>query len=72
MNDEMNKDTSIDDGKETTQTSLEDITLIIQWVNEIKYDNLRDNALSELSKKRETFSDLAIYIWHSPGTVSVL
>jgi CCR4-NOT transcription complex subunit 9 len=72
MSDEMNKDNSIDEIKNNNTTSQEDISTIIQWVNDIKNENLRENALSELSKKRETFADLAIYIWYSSSTVSVL
>ena len=32
----------------------------------------RENALLELSKKREAFPELAPYLWHSFGTVSAL
>ena len=32
----------------------------------------RENALLELSKKREAFPDLASILWHSHGTISAL
>jgi Cell differentiation family, Rcd1-like len=32
----------------------------------------RENALLELSKKRETFPDLAPILWHSYGTIAAL
>ncbi len=32
----------------------------------------RENALLELSKKRESFPELAPYLWHSFGTISAL
>lgn len=32
----------------------------------------RDQALLELSKRRETFPDLACYLWHSFGAIAVL
>ena len=32
----------------------------------------RENALLELSKKRESFPELAPYLWHSVGTISGL
>ena len=32
----------------------------------------RESALLELSKKRETFQDLAPILWHSVGTMSAL
>ena len=49
-----------------------EIQKIIDLINEIKKETKRDHALSELSKKRETFKDLALYIWYSTGTVSSL
>ena len=52
--------------------SKEDEENIIQWVNEIKDESKREVALGELSRKREFFSDLALYIWYSTGTVSAL
>ena len=50
----------------------EDEQKIIEWVNQIKDENTRERALGELSKKRENFNDLALYIWYSTGTVSAL
>lgn len=52
--------------------SKEDEENIIQWVNEIKDESKREVTLGELSRKRECFSDLALYIWYSTGTVSAL
>ena len=49
-----------------------EIQKVIDLINEIKNDNTREHALSELSKKRESFKDLALYIWYSTGTVSSL
>ena len=49
-----------------------EIQKIIDLINEIKKETTREHALSELSKKRETFKDLALYIWYSTGTVSSL
>ena len=56
----------------TLNNSKEDEQNIIQWVNEIKDESKREAALGELSKIREHFSDLALYIWYSTGTVSAL
>ena len=50
----------------------EDVSRIIEWVNQIKDEKTRENALGELSRKRESFNDLALYIWYSTGTVSIL
>ena len=43
-----------------------------QLVLELTNPATRENALLELSKKRETFPDLAPYLWHSFGTISAL
>jgi CCR4-NOT transcription complex subunit 9 len=45
---------------------------IIRYIDELKYAELRDNALLELSRQREHFSELAPYIWHSVGTIAAL
>ena len=50
----------------------EEIKQIILWVEQIKDESTREKALEELSHKRESLSDLAIYIWYSTGTVSIL
>ena len=50
----------------------EEIKQIIEWVDQIKDENLREKALEELSHKRESLSDLALYIWYSTGTVATL
>ena len=50
----------------------EEIKQIIEWVDQIKDENTRENALEELSHKRESLSDLALYIWYSTGTVATL
>ncbi|CAG9460151.1 unnamed protein product [Pedinophyceae sp. YPF-701] len=41
-------------------------------VLELSNPNTREHALLELSKKRETFPDLAPYLWHSHGTIAAL
>ncbi len=69
----MNKDGIFrETNDEPTINSQEDITLIIQWVNDIKDESKRETALAELSKKRENFADLALYLWYSTGTVASL
>jgi len=50
----------------------DDEASIIQMVNEIKNENTREAALDELSHKRESLPDLALYIWYSTGTVATL
>lgn len=43
-----------------------------QLVLDLANPQTRENALLELSKKRETFPELAPYLWHSFGTLSAL
>ena len=50
----------------------EDLTKIIEWVYQLKEINMRVNSLIQLSKKREGFPDLAIYLWYTPGVISIL
>ena len=50
----------------------EEVKQIIKWVDQIKDETTREKALEELSHKRESLSDLALYIWYSTGTVATL
>ncbi len=43
-----------------------------QLVLDLTNPQARENALLELSKKRESFPELAPHLWHSFGTVSAL
>lgn len=43
-----------------------------QLVLDLTNPQSRENALLELSKKRESFPNLAPYLWHSFGTISAL
>ncbi|KAK6166143.1 CCR4-NOT transcription complex subunit 9 [Patella vulgata] len=45
---------------------------IYQWINELTSPDTRENALLELSKKREVVPDLAPMLWHSFGTIAAL
>ena len=53
-------------------SNKEETNRIIEWVIQLKDMIQRENALIELSKKRESFPDLAIYLWYSAGTVASL
>lgn len=74
MEESNSKDMSGEETKEISNTSnnLEEVSKIIEWVNQIKDESTREQALAELSRKRETFADLALYIWYSPGVVAGL
>lgn len=45
---------------------------IYQWIIELTHPDTRENALLELSKKREVVPDLAPMLWHSFGTTAAL
>ncbi|XP_053373503.1 CCR4-NOT transcription complex subunit 9-like [Mercenaria mercenaria] len=45
---------------------------VYQWISELTSPETRENALQELSKKREVVPDLAPMLWHSFGTVAAL
>jgi len=49
-----------------------DLSTICQWILDLGDSNKRENALLQLSKRREFWPDLAIYLWYSFGTASVL
>lgn len=53
-------------------TNTDEVVKIVDWVHQLKDSNLRVNALIELSRKREAFTDLAIYLWYTPGVISAL
>ena len=45
---------------------------IEQYVHQLASPQQRENALLELSKKRENFPELAPYLWYSFGTIAAL
>jgi CCR4-NOT transcription complex subunit 9 len=49
-----------------------DMDKIYQWIVELSSPDTRENALLELSKKREVVADLAPMLWHSFGTIAAL
>jgi len=55
----------------TTQQQV-DRDRIYQWIFDLSSPKTRENALLELSKKREVVSDLAPLLWHSFGTIAAL
>ena len=50
----------------------DDAEKIFLLVLELTNPEQRETALLELSKRRETFADLAPILWHSFGTISAL
>lgn len=51
---------------------IDEKTKIIEWISQLKDSNLRMKALVSLSAKRESFADLAIYLWYTPGVIAAL
>ena len=49
--------------KQEKNKEKEEIKQITEWVDQIKDENTREKALEELSHKRESLSDLTLYIW---------
>lgn len=45
---------------------------IYQWINDLCSPVTRENALIELSRKRESVQDLAPMLWHSFGSIAAL
>ena len=76
MSDPMKTDTQKPphekDEKAIEKEKEEEMKQIIERVDQIKDENTREKALEELSHKRESLSDLALYIWYSTGTVATL
>ncbi|KAK4336913.1 hypothetical protein RND71_044025 [Anisodus tanguticus] len=60
VNQQQNQQTQVDREK------------IYQWINELTNAETRENALLELSKKREVVPDLAILLWYSFGSITAL
>ncbi|KAK9448535.1 putative cell differentiation protein rcd1 [Limtongia smithiae] len=53
-------------------SSSDDEAKIYAWILELMQGPNREQALLELSKKREQFDDLALILWHSFGVMSML
>lgn len=49
-----------------------DADMVYRWIIELSYPATRENALLQLSQKREGIANLAPMLWHSFGTVAAL
>ena len=49
-----------------------DAEVVYKLVHDLSIADKREQALLELSKKREGFPDLGVILWHSVGTISAL
>ena len=57
---------------EPTVQSVEDRKKTYQWISELSNAETRENALQELSKKREVVPDLATMLWHTFGGIAAI
>ena len=69
---QQQKPEKVNTPEKTEKDKEEEVNQIIKWVDQIKDESTREKALEELSHKRESLSDLALYIWYSTGTVATL
>ena len=69
---EQPKQEMVNPPEKSEKDKEEEVKQIIKWVDQIKDESTREKALEELSHKRESLSDLALYIWYSTGTVATL
>ncbi|CDW88454.1 UNKNOWN [Stylonychia lemnae] len=56
----------------SSNISEEDKLQIIKQIDQLKFSEKRDDALIELSRQREHFTELAPYIWNTVGTIAAL
>lgn len=52
--------------------SENDVEKIVGHILNLRNHDKREDALHELSKKRESFANLAPYLWYSVGTLAIL
>lgn len=55
---------------ESGDTSLKTLQEVFTYINQLSNPETRENALLELSKKRESVGDLALMLWYSFGTIA--
>ena len=72
MSEQQPKADNVNNQEKSEKDKEEEVKQIIKWVDQIKDESTREKALEELSHKRESLSDLALYIWYSTGTVATL
>lgn len=66
------EETFIQNPNGINNNSPHDMNKITEWIENLTDSEKRVNALVELSKKRDSFSELAVYLWYSPGVISSL
>lgn len=73
LNSSISTDYTSSTGEYSITTNLDrEMDKVIEYIANLKYPEKREEALQELSKKRESFPNLAPYLWYSVGTVAIL
>ena len=55
-----------------SKNQLNEEDLIINYINELKYEQKREKAISKLSEYYDKSKNLPIYLWYSQGTMAIL
>ena len=55
-----------------SKNQLSEEDLIINYINELKYEQKREKAISKLSEYYDKNKNLPIYLWYSQGTMAIL
>ena len=55
-----------------SKNQLSEEDLIINYINELKYEQKREKAISKLSEYYDKSKNLPIYLWYSQGTMAIL
>ena len=72
INSQMNIGMSLPPMQGNLNNNEQDIEKIVQHILNLRNHDKREEALHELSKKRESFTNLAPYLWYSVGTLAIL
>ncbi len=65
---EINSENNQDQFQETELTTNK----MIELISKMKESDKRMNTFVHLSRQRETFPDLAVYLWYSPGVITIM
>jgi len=71
MSTPLPRDGAVTPGKNPEDEKVDEAKFL-QWIVELRSYETREKALLELSKKRETVSELPIWLWYSYGTMACL
>ena len=58
--------------KNKDKKELNEEEMIIKWTNEIKNENTRIKPIVNLSKYSDKNNNLALYLWYSRGTMTII